>query len=43
VPLQRLGTVGGDALRVSGDFGVFDVPVDELRAASAAPFRSTFG
>jgi phosphoribosylformylglycinamidine synthase subunit PurL len=43
VPLQRLGTVGGDTLSVSGSFGSFEVPVDELRTVSAAPFRSTFG
>jgi hypothetical protein len=34
-PLTRFGTVGGDSLRASNP-SVFEVPLDELRAASAS-------
>ncbi|MDQ1485573.1 MAG: phosphoribosylformylglycinamidine synthase subunit PurL [Actinomycetota bacterium] len=40
VPLVRLGTAGGAALAFEG---LFEVDVEELRAAAAAPFAALFG
>jgi phosphoribosylformylglycinamidine synthase subunit PurL len=40
VPVQRIGVVGGDALRFTG---LFDVPVAELRSASESTLPALFG
>jgi phosphoribosylformylglycinamidine synthase len=40
VPVRRLGPVGGSALTFAG---LFDVPLDELRAASTATLPALFG
>ena len=42
VPVTRLGSVGGDAVVVTGSVG-FSVPLDELRAAWSGTFPALFG